>query len=465
MGMKWKIFSLALMLGVFLIFGADNTFAADKQFTIQLNNSIEGAELSDHSFIFELQDPTNNNAILQTKTSSESLVSFDPITLDDQDDTSHFYRIVMKDTGEAGITYDKQAAYVRIVPKTDLLAYQKDNTYKYVNDGSGPHPYHATDEELRGQAYAEWDKGTKTLTFFRDEEGKYTNAQVVDDKEYFTGFEKATDNNSVLSRTWDSDSRDSIKSLCEKVVFRDAIRPEGKMEDWFTYYTKLETADISKLDTSKASSLSRLFAFDTQLQNIDVTKMDFSLLASSIGTNNSVLDSVLAGVPGVKEFDFNNYARISNRTNRFMPTMLSNSGLRYLNTTSLDHEGSSAEFSNLNCIEKIVVGPDYSFYRSNVDGASRVEWLKIETGEINSFSRLMLTAPGGLPYNPNSAGTYIRPTCRRDPITFESKYVKPASGTDTKNPNTADLAMTILAILAASCAGLGVVFVRKAQRR
>ena len=463
MGVK-RIFLLAFVLSMFLIISANDASAADKQFTIRANNTLSGANLSDHNFIFELQDPTNNNAVLQTKTSNESLISFDPITLDDQDATSHFYRIVIKDTGETGITYDKQAAYVRIVPKDNLLAYQKDNTYKYVNDGSGPHPYHATDEELQGQAYVEWNPETKTLTFFRDEEGKYAHGQIVDGKYYYTGFEAPNDRLRArrINPTWDENYE--IKNNATEIVFRDAIRPEGELYDWFYQYRQLEKADILRFDSSRATSFIGFFGWCSKLKDIDVTYLDFSAAVAAAGINNAIFTNAFGGTL-IEEFDFNNYEKMDFGTNRPMASMFDSSALRYLNTESLVHEGSSAEFARLYCLEKAVVGPDYSFYRSNVDGASKAEWLKVETGEIGRFTDLMSTAPGGVSYNPDSAGTYVRPICRLDHITFENKYAKPTTDGGAKNPNTADISIAVLAGLIASCIGLSAVFARKAHRR
>ena len=39
-------------------------------------------------------------------------------------------------------------------------------------------PFHASEAELAGQAYAVFDYDTKVLTFFRDEPGKYADKEI-----------------------------------------------------------------------------------------------------------------------------------------------------------------------------------------------------------------------------------------------------------------------------------------------
>ena len=436
---------------------ADDT---SKSFTIKINSIISGDAMMSDGATYELQK-IENGAITTVSEKSSNVsgeISFDTLSFAANDSSSHFYRIIQKD-GVAGLSTDKKIVYVRIVPSKGLLAYQDDTVYKTVNDGSGPHPFNATDEELQGQAYVEWDPSTKVLTFFRDDEGKYENGQQVDGKYYYTNFEKSTTGST--NRTWDSNY--SISDECVKVVFRDAIRPEGKMDRWFYNYKELVEADIAKLDTSRATTLAYFFNSAEKLEKIDITKLDFTMIAQNASSSYEVLDYFMSWVPGVEEFDFNNYAKISERQNRFMAGMLKDSGLRYLNTTSLNHEGTSAEFSNLECLERAVVGEDYSFYRSSVT-TSDDNWLKIETNKIDRFSRHMQTATGG-PIKPESAGNYVRPICNTTPATFTSVYKKPIESPEekTKNPDTADYAPAAALLLGAS--SFVAFFVFRAKRR
>ena len=116
-------------------------------------------------------------------------------------------------------------------------------------------------------------------------------------------------------------------------------------------------------------------------------------------------------------------------------------------------KGSSAELSGQPCIEKIVLGKYHSLYNGGTRFGDGMPWLNIDTGEI-----LPADEYGGAPerfkeYLPErmaeAAGTYVKPTCNTDPVTFENSYVKPADSEEepknitpskkdnTKNPNTA----------------------------
>ena len=146
------------VMGVVTLSPLVNADDTTKTFTIKTNNIIEGDSMTSGGVTYLLQkieDETITTISEKTSNKNEE-ISFNPLTFPSDDNSSHFYRIIQKDD-VAGLATDKKIVYVRIVPKTDLLAYQDDTTYKYVNDGSGPHPYHATDEELQGQASAVYD--------------------------------------------------------------------------------------------------------------------------------------------------------------------------------------------------------------------------------------------------------------------------------------------------------------------
>jgi hypothetical protein len=446
--LKTKLFFGASLACILAVAASANAFAESKEYVISINNTLEGASLSDHSFTFELQDPTNDNAVLQTKVSSDALVNFDPIILDDQDDASYFYRVVIKDTGEAGMTYDKQDAYVRIAPKSNLIAYQKDNNYQYDPNEWTYHPYHATDEELQGEAYADFNTKTRSLTFFRAEPGAYSaekceasndcvfngyvyDSYLADDAPevhfYYSGFEKPS-NFSIL------DLR--IRRLATSLVFKDAIRPEGDMRGWFAEYTELKTADIKKLDTSRATSFQSFFYNCPKIENVDISTISFESFNRSGGS----LLSIFRGT-NVDQIDFRFFADPNDENggllNLGQRNLLDAFGLantRYLNTSNYDTDDSSAVFSLTKCLEKIVVGEKYGFYNSGM--FNQEKWLKVETGEVKPLRSMIR---GTRPYHPEGAGTYIYPNCGTDPVTFANSYKKPSvSPDDAKNPDTYD---------------------------
>ena len=479
------------------IFGAGCASAATKDFVVSANGQILGDDISGLNVVLELQEISqSDNATISTKPMQSGKIDFDPIQLDDADSTSHFYRIIQKDTGVKGVTSDNKIVYVRIVPSRNLIAYQDDTSYKTVNDGSGAHPYHATDEELQGQAYAVFDSKTKTLTFFRDEEGKYANGyaeRTIEDgetyyKQYFTDFELANKDHPRSSGAAFSpfgygcgtnvEFRDpyfyrychTTAAETETIIFKDAIRPEGAINEWFYQFVNVVTADISKLDTSRVTSMNKFFDNAEKLENIDITTMDFRKASETAAETGemSFYHMFNHATNALQELDFRNFDIVDMTGRRPLGEAFWGVGLRYLNTTNLSAGGASQDFNGNYCLERLVVGDKYSFYRSNLDAekdngryVESAGWLKIETGEVNKAQNMIVYDHGaylGDP-NPNAAGNYVRPSCNLTPATFTTKYVKPASSDDDiKNPETNDdLTAANLAIV--SIAGLFVVAV------
>jgi hypothetical protein len=448
---------LASILGC--VSGA-NVSAANKEYIVHVYSNIIGEDASSAQVTYELQNI--DGSVVSSKTSSAQDVAFDPIVLDETDNVSHYYKIVQKDGSSAGLTHDDKTVYVRIKPSENIFAYQDDATYKYINDGSGPHPYHATDEELQGEAYAVYDSTTNTLMFFRDEPGKYTDNQVDGAKTYYAGFELANQGQDDWFRAQTPTWQYYINRDVKKIVFRDAIRPEGAMANWFKNFENVEEADISKLDTSRVGSMYYFF-YGASKVDLNLTTLDFTHIAQ-VASETSIhpLDEFM-NHSGQTEFDFNNYAPIDAGSNHGIADMLAWTPLRYLNVENLGIGSSSAEFNMTSCLERVVVGEKYNFYRSHLDIAGN-EWLEIETGKIDQFSNFMNDdGAGGTHYidsgNVYAKGNYVRPICNTTPATFTSKYIKPASpDDDVKNPETNDdLTAANLAIV--SIAGLFVVAV------
>jgi surface protein len=415
-----KIIIIGIFVAVFALIGTSNNYASATDYTIQIKNSLTGDELSNHEFEFELRDAVTNE-LIQTKTSSEETITFDPIDGNFSRASIDFYKIIEKDLGENGMTYDNQIAYVGL-HVNGKIAYQKDNTYKYLSKDGKPHPYHATDEELQGEAYAVHDHEKKTLTFFRDEAGKYTNNQTIDGKTYYANFEL----NPQSADFKYADDYNGLKFV-EELIFKDSIRPEGEIDRWFYGYENMKRADISKFDTSRVTSFNGAFYQARNLTDIDITKLDFS----NLGTRGTPL-AYLFQASRIEEFDSRNYdlSKLSGRYATSGIFQLS-TGLRYINLENWTTLSSSQEFGNCSCIEKLVIGnteyaPTSTSFHYGVDPMM----LRVEDG------RLIDTSYRGfdnLIYNGQSiSGTYIRPTCNITPVTFENSYKKP----ETIRPDT-----------------------------
>lgn len=150
-------------------------------------------------------------------------------------------------------------------------------------------------DEPTNQAYAVYNSSDRSLTFFRDENNKYTNGQVLGTETYYTNFEYTA--GSAASVPWSSK-----RSSVEQVIFNDIIIP-NRTDSWFNNMTnvttfkglenlrlyKLETAvymfancsSLTELDTSSfyAPNLRRcgsMFAGCSNLTFLDLSGMDFS---------------------------------------------------------------------------------------------------------------------------------------------------------------------------------------------
>ncbi len=436
--------SFSVLIGVL---SACSASAADKEFVVHAMNNVTGDDALALQLTYELQNI--DGSVVSSKTSSEQDIVFDPIILDDADNTSHFYKIVQKNGAIDGVSYDGKIVYVRIVPQQNLLAYQDDTTYKYKNDGTGPHPYNATDEELQGQAYAVYDTETKVLTFFRDEAGKYSDYQTDGTKIYYTDFELQNAGRISTYGAARPSWMNATVGEAKKVVFQDAIRPEGPAPYWFSQFEELEEADFSKFDTSRVTALYSFLYQTPKLQDVDITHFDFSRIASVIADSESSLgSSALASFMSyskLKEFDSTNYAKLTTNggSTRVNDHMFSVSDLRFLDATNFDFDSGSGEFNSTSCLERVVVGPNYNFLRASMGN----DWLKIETGEVGNFHTFMTRDETGatdfFEPNPLAAGNYVRPTCNTTPATFSAKYVKPIAPVtpaedEIDNPNTSD---------------------------
>lgn len=127
-------------------------------------------------------------------------------------------------------------------------------------------------EELEGKAYAVLDSDTGTLTFFRDEAGKYTDKQTIGNKTYYTGFEEydPPNPNTPNNPSW-YNKRISVK----KVVFQDVIRPLN-LCNWFGGMSNLTSVEnLKKLRTYLVKEAMSVFDGCTSLTELDTSEFYF----------------------------------------------------------------------------------------------------------------------------------------------------------------------------------------------
>ena len=345
-----KIVIIGLMIITF-ISCSNNVFAESVDLNFKTKVHLEEKLLEEGEFEFNLKD--NEGKIIQTKKNdSEGNVIFDKENIEVSSNSPVLFKIEQVQNNKDKYEYDSNVAYVRIY--NNEIKYYKENPSdiefresKLVHHDDSK-VFHATEDELQGQAYAVLDKDTGTLTFFRDDVEKYEHYQEIDNKIYFTYFE---------DRGYSSwHSRNDIK----KIVFKDAIKP-NKIEYWFDYLTNLEEVDLRKLDTSFITDMSSLFKGDIHLKTIDLSTFDTSNVKSfSDAFYNCVnleeiiiynwdlskvhnFTSMLEQTPNLKYFDIQNMNNLYN-DGLDLHTLFSNTGVKYIEMPPL------SDYSNINYI-------------------------------------------------------------------------------------------------------------------
>ena len=345
-----KIVIIGLMIITF-ISCSNNVFAENVDLNFKTKVHLEEKLLEEGEFEFNLKD--NEGKIIQTKKNdSEGNVIFDKETIETSSNTPVIFKIEQVQNNKDKYEYDSNVAYIRFY--NNEIKYYKENPSdielresKLVHHDDSK-AFHATEDELQGQAYAVLDKDTGILTFFRDDVEKYENYQEIDNKIYFTYFE---------DRGYSSwSSRNDIK----KIVFKDAIKP-NKIEYWFYYLTNLEEVDLRKLDTSFITDMSELFKGDINLKTIDLSTFDTSNVKSfSDAFYNCVnleeiiiynwdlskvknFTSMLDQTPNLKYIDIQNMNNLYNDELN-LHTLFSNTGVKYIEMPAL------SDYSNINYI-------------------------------------------------------------------------------------------------------------------
>lgn len=320
------------------------------------------------------------------------------------------YKIKVEQDSTLPFDYDKSTMYVSTgyegyneSYKTIIAVsfYKDDNTndvtrydMNYKN-----RIFHASESALQGQAYAVIDKETNVMTFFRDTPNKYTNKQEIGQKIYFTGFEEFEIIGTVRSWSDGWEYKTNYTNHVKKIVFKDAVKPNS-IVGWFNGFKELEEVDISKLDTSKITSLDYFFLDCPKLKNLDISTMDVSKVDSMFKAFNNI---------GIKYLDLTRLNLDSSLTRVQIGELIQRMpNLKYLNISNLGNWSSSAEIYNLPCLEKIILNDTYDFYRGNLDREGPDAWYSIDKNKIFTFNQIR----DNLYYKTESmAGEYIRPTC------------------------------------------------------
>ena len=134
-------------------------------------------------------------------------------------------------------------------------------------------PYHATDSELQGTAYAVLNPTTGEFDFVRStethENGSTGTVTSISGGTY-------TGTIYVMSETVSSGPNwHSVASSVKSVRFVDAVRPTAT-NIWFAGMSNCTTMDLSKLDTSQVTIMDGMFWNCKSLTSLDVSSFDTS---------------------------------------------------------------------------------------------------------------------------------------------------------------------------------------------
>ncbi len=466
--MKIKSILIIVLLFIpFIVMADDNNTceqintSTEKTMDISIIQNINNKEniddeiISEFKFNYKILD-LDDNVLAETSNDKNGHITFHCFNAKASEIGNYkLYKIIMEDNENIPFDYDPYVIYFSLRPNytnelfDPIIAFYKDdgNDEEKYNIKYKGEVFHATDEELQGQAYAVLDKDTGLLTFFRDEPNKYTNLQEIGNKVYYTNFE----NNSYYG--W---LDYGTKPLIKKIVFADAIKPQY-IQNWFSGLTNLEELDISKLDTSLVNNLYGFLNDTGKLKKIDISTMDTKNVRD---LSYSFINS------GIEYIDFT-YWNFESLQSRSFPELLKSSlNLKYLNISNFNMESSSAEFTNLTCLEKIVISDDYNFYRSGFRSSNI--WYNPQKNKSYTAMQIIdiLTDQ-----TESMAGYYIRPTCTTE-AAFTSIYnpnkIKGSTITDNskkddtvKNPDTSDNLVVVVFLITISLGVIIFIYKRK----
>ena len=396
------------ILTAFFLYG--NVLAEEVSVEIKVQKQF--TNLKENQFTFELK--SLEGEVLQTaKNKQDGSIVFENIKIDNSDDNKQYYKIEEVDDNQNGVEYDKKTIYVLV----EISKNSNDAKVKYVKNLEKKETkqynfFHATEEQLHGQAYAVYDDSDKSLTFFRDEEGKYTNRQTIDNKTYYTDFEN-NENYNNYTEGWEP-----FSYQIKKIIFKDAIKPK-KIERWFLNMYELENVDISKLDTSDVTSFRSFFEGMSKLRNIDISTLDTSNVTDFINMfSKSGIESL-----DFSKWDMGKMTDVSSAVNN-MPN------LKSLNITNWKVD-SSAELVKLPCLENLTLGKKYRIYRTTIDDG-QASWIKLDDNKVYTSMNLSDIAFNNGPEA--IEGEYVRPACSTETLSFTNEYHKPSNTpADTKD--------------------------------
>ena len=196
---------------------------------------------------------------------------------------------------------------------------------------------------LKKEAYAIYNRANKTLTFTRDEIGKYVDSFEQGYDVYFTGIE--WDN--IEKPSWIKYKELNTEIIINKIIFEDIIKPGNSMAYWFAIPELTEIENLENLNTDNVRYIDHLFDgcnnsdivnnLMTRLQNIsilsDISEEAYTIRKAPQFTDdyNREVDIITGGTVA-----WNQLSRIANgtKTDRGVTASIDSNGLVTLSGTS-----------------------------------------------------------------------------------------------------------------------------------
>lgn len=200
-------------------------------------------------------------------------------------------------------------------------------------------------ENVTQETYAVFDDEEKTLTFFCDDEGRYSSGQADGSKTYFTDFIETDD------VPWGN-----VMGEIEIVFFADKVVPISTA-NWFGGAVNLYEIDsIEKLDTSQVTDMSKMFYQCELLQDVDLTHFS---------TENVTDMSYMFSQSGIMEADFTSFDFGNTLT---MSNMFNGCAL-----AEVELKGAMSTSATNPCMDRLFFGSPYiTKVKLTVSGKSRV---------------------------------------------------------------------------------------------
>ncbi len=253
---------------------------------------VDGGEVSEGEYTFELRKPGSSEVIMTTTNRADGSIVFEDVPYSDADIKNEKY-IIFEITEVPGdddtIIYDNNVGYAIITIEESAaepitIVYAKPVSMEIQYDGIEGNVFHASDDDLQGVAYAVFDSRDGSLTFFRAEEGAYENRhyEYLNPNNYNDGYlyyEVVPENGEGGFNVHQDASGQyygggySKDYYVKSVHFKDAVRP---VRISFYGFSNCESYDLRKLDTSRMTSMSRMFGSYQAAKSYNISTFDTS---------------------------------------------------------------------------------------------------------------------------------------------------------------------------------------------